>query len=95
MNDIEDIKSGDIIYSPKESWLLFCTSDMCLVWLSISTSVEEDDIACGLNSFRMDVDTTTGRIKTKDHLTGIPFYIIGNIKELVEITDKEIKLDRD
>ena len=84
MNKVSDIKSGDIIYSPEEGWLMFVTEDMKLIWLSTNTRQFE---AIHLTS--MYNDRSSKREIT--HLDTSKFFILGNIKKLIQLSDKEIK----
>ena len=88
MNKTSDIKKGDIIYSPEEGWLMFVTEEMQLIWLSTNTRQFE---AIHLTSIHN--DRSSKRAIT--HLDTSKFFILGNIKELIQLSDKEIKHDRD
>jgi len=86
MNTVRDIKAGDIIYSPIESWLIFVTEDMKLVWLSTTTSRFEP---IHLGSVLQDV----GKLREVTHLNSSKFFILGNIKEMIKLSDEAIKDD--
>jgi len=86
MSKVSDIKAGDIIYSPLEEWLIFVTGDMKLIWLSISTvRCEAVHLSSVLNDEKAKREVT--------HLGTSEFFILGNIEELIKLSDKEIKDD--
>ena len=82
-NSIADIQPGDLIAAHRTTgWLLYVTGDMHLVYLAVNN----DDEPVNLASIEND---STEHCFTLDHLESIPFKIIGNIKELIELAREQ------
>jgi len=87
MNDIEDIKPGDIIHAYEESTynqLLYVTEELALVYLSVAQGH-----AVTLESIANDA-VVDGKFPVA-HIQNLDFKILGNISELMELSKEEDK----